>query len=162
LFTTLHGSVNLKVDSLAVIALLSDRLVACEAGEGIRSASQSKTVEATVNTGMTRTVSKHHDRLARAVASLVGRIISAADVKAAYAAAFPDRPDDVQFVLASDHCSNQTNKGACECAKTARAVFERVGRGRYRALSTTNMPGCSAPSATNRTPSSSIRPGGER
>ena len=32
----------------------------------------------------------------------------------------------------SDHCNNHTNKGACECACSEDAIFEKVERGVYR------------------------------
>jgi len=35
-----------------------------------------------------------------------------------------------QYVHASDHCSNMKNVGACDCAKTGRALVTRVRRGR--------------------------------
>jgi hypothetical protein len=37
-----------------------------------------------------------------------------------------------QWVYPSDHCINHTNKGACYCARTDKAIFERIGRGNYR------------------------------
>ena len=81
---------------------------------------------------MTRTVSAYHDRLVQAVAGLVGRELTQATVKAAYATAHPDRPDDRQRVMAADHCVNHTNRGACGRSMTPDAVFERLGRNCYR------------------------------
>ena len=35
-----------------------------------------------------------------------------------------------QYIHASDHCSNMKNAGACDCAKTGRALVRRVRSGR--------------------------------
>jgi len=35
-----------------------------------------------------------------------------------------------QYIHASDHCSNMKNAGACDCAKTGRALVRRVLSGR--------------------------------
>jgi hypothetical protein len=82
--------------------------------------------------GMTRTVGAYHDRLVQAVAGMMGREVTQAEVKAAYAAAHPDRPGDLKWVMAADHCVNHTNRGACACSMTDDAVFERVARNHYR------------------------------
>jgi hypothetical protein len=34
-----------------------------------------------------------------------------------------------QWILPSDHYKNHTNNGACYCAGTERAIFERIRRG---------------------------------
>lgn len=39
---------------------------------------------------------------------------------------------DHQFVYPSDHRINLTNEGACDCAMTDRALFERIRRGEFR------------------------------
>jgi len=39
-----------------------------------------------------------------------------------------------QFIHPSDHCVNMTNKGACECAQTDRALVKQVRRGHYLVL----------------------------
>ena len=82
--------------------------------------------------GMTKTVSAYHGLLVQAVATLVGRDVTQAEIRAAYSAAHPNRADDLQWIMASDHCANHTNRGACGCAMTDGAVFDRLGRNRYR------------------------------
>lgn len=37
-----------------------------------------------------------------------------------------------QWIYPSDHCINHTNKGACHCAETNKAIFKRSGRGKYQ------------------------------
>jgi hypothetical protein len=39
-----------------------------------------------------------------------------------------------QWIYPSDHCRNHTNKGACYCAETDAALFEKIARGQYRVL----------------------------
>lgn len=84
--------------------------------------------------GHTTTVSKFHDSLAQAVLPLRGREVSPAEIKQAFVDAFPQQEDQKDWVMPSDHCRNHTNKGACECAQTERALFEQLERGRYRVL----------------------------
>ena len=81
---------------------------------------------------MTNKVSEYHDRLAQAMAPLRGRDLTQADVRKAYARAYPDREDDLQWLMAADHSSNHTNKGACRCSCKDDAIFERLGHNRYR------------------------------
>ena len=82
----------------------------------------------------TRQVSPYLNRITHAVAQLCGREITQAEILKAYAVAYPERRDDLQWIMGSDHSRNHTNNGACECAKTALALFERVDRGKYRVL----------------------------
>jgi hypothetical protein len=46
----------------------------------------------------------------------------------------PDVGKNVQFIQPSDHCINITNRGACPCAKTDRALFKQIRRGVYLVL----------------------------
>lgn len=39
---------------------------------------------------------------------------------------------DAQFIYPSDHCTNHTNEGACYCALTENAIFEKIRHGVYR------------------------------
>lgn len=43
-----------------------------------------------------------------------------------------------QWIFPSDHCINHTNKGACYCAKTEKAIFERIGWGKYKVRESLN------------------------
>lgn len=83
---------------------------------------------------MIKKVSGFHDQLARAVAHLRGREVSQAEILRAYSDAFPDRPDDLQWIQAADHSRNHTNKAPCECSASGSALFERLAHGRYRVL----------------------------
>ena len=42
--------------------------------------------------------------------------------------------ENAQWIFPSDHCINHTNKGACFCAITTQAIFERVSKGKYIVL----------------------------
>src|SRR5262245_11952785 len=80
------------------------------------------------------TVTCLHDRLAQAMAPLAGEEVTQAQVQNAYAEAYPDAADR-QWVQAPDHCIDHTCQGACECAQTRAALFERLGHNRYRVRS---------------------------
>jgi hypothetical protein len=47
---------------------------------------------------MTNKVSEYHDLLAQAMAPLRGRDLTQADVRKAYATAYPNREDDLQWL----------------------------------------------------------------
>jgi len=83
---------------------------------------------------MTKKVSAYHERIVQAVARLRGSELSQAQILKAYEEAFPDREDDLPWIQGTDHSSNHTNRGPCQCSKTPRAIFERLGRSRYRVL----------------------------
>lgn len=82
----------------------------------------------------TTTVSKRHNRLAEVVGPMRGQSVKKVIVDAAWKLAYPQLKNDTQWIILSDHCINHTNKGACKCAKTELALFERVARGIYRVL----------------------------
>jgi hypothetical protein len=81
----------------------------------------------------TPTVSRYHDVLAAAVRPFRGRELTTAEI-AAIVAMIPDLQNDQAWIQPSDHCRNHINEGACECAKSNRALFEKVERGRYLVL----------------------------
>jgi hypothetical protein len=82
----------------------------------------------------TPTVSRYHDALAAAMRPFQGRVLTTAEIREALVTARPDLRDVQDWVQPPDHCRNHTNEGACDCAQTARALFEQVERGRYRVL----------------------------
>jgi len=79
------------------------------------------------------TVSGYHSTYAAAMAPFRGNLMTKAEIDVAVAEAIAD-PKVRQWLLPSDHCSNHSNDGACGCAQTDHAIFERVGHGRYRVL----------------------------
>jgi len=38
------------------------------------------------------------------------------------------------FIQPSDHCATMSNKGACDCAETDRALVKQISRGHYLVL----------------------------
>ena len=82
----------------------------------------------------TPTVSRYHDALAATMRPFQGQELTSAEIIAALVAAFPDIQDEQDWVHPPDHCQNHTNEGACNCAQTPRAIFDRVERGRDRVL----------------------------
>ena len=82
----------------------------------------------------TNTVSKRHNRLAEVVGPMHGQVVKKANIDIAWKSTFPSLKKDTQWIILSDHCINHTNKGACKCAKTELALFERISRGVYRVL----------------------------
>ncbi len=87
-----------------------------------------------MSASMTKTVSTYHDRLAQAVAPLRGQEVSLTGIREAYSAAFPDAADDLKWIMGTDHSSNHSNNGPCECSQTNRALFEYLARNRYKVL----------------------------
>ena len=77
---------------------------------------------------------KFHKQLEQALLPLKNLIVGPAQVRKVLAEKFPAREKDIDWILPSDHCVNHTNKGACECARSEAALFERVGHGKYRVL----------------------------
>jgi DNA-binding XRE family transcriptional regulator len=82
--------------------------------------------------GYSSTVSRYHDRLAQALGLFRDKEVSQKEIRKAYADAHPGHADDLQWLIASDHCKNHTNKAPCECSLTENALFEKLGRNRYR------------------------------
>jgi hypothetical protein len=80
----------------------------------------------------TRKVSEYHDRIAQAVTPHRGRDLKQKDIRAAYVEAYPTRTDDLQLLMAADHCLNHTKRHPCGCSRTEHALFEKSGHNRYR------------------------------
>lgn len=71
-----------------------------------------------------------HENLRKVFESNKGKEFSAAAIRKLYEAKY--KSPDVMWVQASDHAVNMTNKGACWCAKTDEAIFERIKHGLYK------------------------------
>jgi hypothetical protein len=74
----------------------------------------------------------YHKELASAMVDYKGQELRAGEIKAIFGERYPDLR--VDFVQASDHCDNHSNIEPCSCAKTEKALFHRLGWGRYRVL----------------------------
>lgn len=73
---------------------------------------------------------KIHDNLMRLLSSERGSLISRAELIKQYQEKYPH--ENVEWVQATDHCINLTNKGACWCARSDSAIFEWIERGLYK------------------------------
>ena len=77
---------------------------------------------------------KYHNMLADAMVPYSGATLTKSTIEKVLAEKYPELKEKLDWVLPSDHCVNRTNKGACYCAETEKAIFERVGWGKYRIL----------------------------
>jgi hypothetical protein len=77
--------------------------------------------------------SMFHNDLKQAVAPFRNEILETARIRKIIEAV-PAFKGQEQWIYPSDHCTNHTNKGACQCAETDEALFERIKRGLYRIL----------------------------
>jgi transcriptional regulator with XRE-family HTH domain len=73
---------------------------------------------------------KIHENLQKLFQSRIGDNLTAGQIKRLYKEDF--KYPDVGWVQASDHAKNMRNKGACWCAETDEAIFERISRGVYK------------------------------
>lgn len=85
-----------------------------------------------MSAAMTKKVTEYHDRLAQAIRNLRGQEVTQSRIREAYTDEFPDSTEDLQWIMAADHCRDHTNRGPCRCSCTENALFERLGRNRYR------------------------------
>lgn len=80
--------------------------------------------------GWTATATRLHDGLKQAMKPYQGGELTTSRI-ADIVKSIPRLVHNAQFIQPSDHCSNHTNKGACTCALTDRAIFDRLRRGLY-------------------------------
>ena len=74
-----------------------------------------------------------HDKLKEIMVPYRNQVLSTAVIKRIIEEV-PEFKGQEQWIYPSDHCTNHTNKGACKCALTDDAIFERICRGKYRVL----------------------------
>ncbi len=75
---------------------------------------------------------KYHDKLATAVARHAGQILRTNEIAKILAKRFSEFDERENWVQPSDHCDNHTNKGACSCALTGKAIFHKIEKGKSR------------------------------
>lgn len=80
--------------------------------------------------GWTAFATRLHDDLKQAMRPYQGRELTTSKI-ANIVKSILSLAQNAQFIQPSDHCSNHTNKGACTCALTDRAIFDRLRRGLY-------------------------------
>ena len=82
----------------------------------------------------TTTVSQYHDAMAAAMRPFRGQVLATGRIIGEVIAAYPDLENVRDWLKPPDHSRNHANDGDCECARTTRAIFEKVKHGRYRIL----------------------------
>jgi len=74
------------------------------------------------------TSARFHDGLKQAMSRYRNSELTTAEIRKIVEHT-PGLADHAQFIYPSDHCINHTNKGACWCALTDKAIFKRIRRG---------------------------------
>ena len=77
---------------------------------------------------------KYHNQFADAMMAYEGHVLTTKEIVKILLQKFPDLHKMEAWLQPPDHCNNHTNKGACKCAKTEYAIFEQLGRGKFRVL----------------------------
>jgi len=75
---------------------------------------------------------RHHDELKNAFVDLKGCTLTTKSIKEVIGLKIPEF--DENWIYPSDHCINHICKGACDCAETSNAIFERLDRGLYKVV----------------------------
>ena len=83
--------------------------------------------------GWEKLTSKFHDDLKIAMVPYKKMVLEKARIDKIIEKT-PSLQENAQWILPSDHCKNHTNKGACFCAITTQAIFERIFRRKYKVL----------------------------
>ena len=87
------------------------------------------------NNGFSQMARRFHIGLLQIVQSRKGEILTTAQIRK-IVDGDPGLAGYASWIYPSDHCINHTNKGACDCALTAEAIFEKISRGNYRVIKT--------------------------
>lgn len=77
--------------------------------------------------------STFHDYIVEAMTNHKGEVLQKGRIIKILISKFPELESKEEWILPSDHCINHTNKGACYCAEKEKAIFERIGHGKYKA-----------------------------
>ncbi|HRR40216.1 MAG TPA: hypothetical protein P5244_03170 [Syntrophales bacterium] len=83
---------------------------------------------------------KFHNQFADAMMLCEGRVLMKKEIIEMLLRRFPELREMEDWLYPSDHCKNHTNKGACYCAETNTAIFERLDRETYRVLKAIHLP----------------------
>ena len=76
-------------------------------------------------------VSKYHNALRMAMVPHQGCRLVNREIASILLQSNPDLSNKIDWIMASDHCADHTNQGACTCSMTKNAIFNRIGRGKY-------------------------------
>ena len=83
--------------------------------------------------GWEAVASKFHDKLKEVMIPYKNNVMQTAQIKKIIERV-SELEGQEQWIYPSDHCVNHTNKGACFCAETKDALFEKITRAKYRVL----------------------------
>ena len=83
--------------------------------------------------GWEKFASSFHDKLKEVMLPYKNKTLQTARIKEIIEKVNDFRGQE-QWIYPSDHCINHTNKGACYCAETKDAIFEKKSQGLYRVL----------------------------
>ncbi|TMO28659.1 hypothetical protein CWC28_08510 [Pseudoalteromonas sp. S4492] len=75
---------------------------------------------------------RHHGKIRECFVEFRGSELTTKEIKSIIKLKMPSF--DERWIHPSDHCINHTCIGACECAKTDSAIFERIKRGLYKVI----------------------------
>lgn len=81
--------------------------------------------------GFRETSARFHDDLKQAMLGYSGETLRTSQIKSIVMSS-PDMTEHAQWIYPSDHCINHWNEGACYCALTDEAIFEKIRHGIYR------------------------------
>lgn len=83
--------------------------------------------------GWRETSTKYHNEIVDAIFSYKDVKLKRSEIIKILEQKLPDQSrGKINLIYPSDHCRNHTNEGACYCAKSSKAIFQRVGHGEYR------------------------------
>jgi hypothetical protein len=80
--------------------------------------------------GWTSTASRFHDELKQAMSPYQGKKLTTAEISNILKSV-SSFAQHARFIQATDHCRNVKNFGACACAHTDKAIFDKLQRGLF-------------------------------
>lgn len=80
--------------------------------------------------GWTMTSSRFHDELKQAMEPYQGKQLTTAEINNILKSV-PGLSQNARFIQPPDHCKNVKNFGACTCAPTDKAIFDKLQRGLF-------------------------------
>jgi len=83
--------------------------------------------------GWEKFASKFHDKFKEIMEPYRNKVLETAVIRS-IVEKVPEFSGQEDWIYPSDHCINHSNKGACYCAETDGAIFQRIARGRYKVL----------------------------
>jgi hypothetical protein len=80
--------------------------------------------------GWTMTSSRFHDELKKAMLPYQGKQLTSAEINNILKSV-SGLAQSAKFIQSTDHCRNVKNFGACTCANTDKAIFDKLQRGLF-------------------------------